>query len=104
MAKYCGNLGFAVQTETSPGIWEDTITEKPYTGDLLRFGRKSQQSGGVNDNPVITNEISILCDAYLNENLYALRYVTFMGVKWKVDAIGVDYPRMTLTLGGLWNG
>lgn len=104
MAKYHGFIGFAVQTETSPGIWTEQITEHEYSGDLLRFNRKAQSSGNTNDNLVITNEISIIADAYLNENLYAVRYVTFMGCKWKVDSVSIDYPRMTLSLGGIYHG
>lgn len=102
MAKFHGRIGFAVQTETSPGIWTEQITEREYGGDLLRFNRKAQSSGGVNDNLMITNEVSIIADAYLNENLYAIRYVTFMGAKWKVDSVSVEYPRLNLTLGGLY--
>lgn len=102
MAKFHGKIGFAVQTETSPGIWTGQITEREYGGDLLRFNRKAQSSGGVNDNLMITNEVSIIADAYLNENLYAIRYVTFMGAKWKVDSVSVEYPRLNLTLGGLY--
>lgn len=102
MAKFHGYIGFAVQTETSPGIWTEQITEREYGGDLLRFNRKAQSSGGVNDNLTINNEISIIADAYLNENLYAIRYVTFMGSKWKIDSISVEYPRLTLSLGGLY--
>ena len=102
--KYHGMIGFAVQTETSPGIWTEQITEHEYSGDLLRFNRKIQSSGEKNDKLTITNEISIIADAYLNENLYAIRYITFMGCKWSVDSVLVDFPRMNFTLGGLYNG
>ena len=102
--KYHGMIGFAVQTETSPGIWTEQITEHEYSGDLLRFNRKIQSSGEKNDKLTITNEISIIADAYLNENLYALRYITFMGCKWSVDSVSVEFPRMNFTLGGLYNG
>ena len=102
--KYHGRIGFAVQVESSPGVWTEKITEHEYSGDLLRFSRKTQPSGNVNDDITINNEISIIADAYLNENLYAIRYATFMGCKWKVDSLGIDYPRITLSLGGLYNG
>lgn len=104
MAKYHGFIGFAEQIETSPGIWTEQITEHEYSGDLLRFSRKVQSGSGTNDDLTINNEISIIADAYMNENLYAIRYITFMGAKWKVDSVSVDYPRMTLSLGGLYHG
>ena len=104
MAKYHGMIGFAEQTETSPGIWTEEITEHDYSGDLLCFNRRTQGSGKVNDDMTINNQISIIADAYLNENLYAIRYVTFMGGKWKIESVNVEYPRMIFTLGGLYHG
>lgn len=105
MAKFHGFIGFAgEQTETSPGIWTEGITDKEYSGDLLRFNRRVQGSGKVNDDMTISNQISVIADAYLNENLYAARYVTFMGAKWKIESVEVDYPRMIFTLGGIYNG
>ena len=105
MAKFHGIIGFAGdQTETSPGIWTEGITEREYVGDLLRFNRRTESSGKVNDDMKISNQISIIADAYLNENLYAIRYVTFMGGKWKIESVEVEYPRMIFTLGGLYHG
>ena len=104
MAKFHGFIGFAEQTETSPGIWTEEITEHEYSGDLLRFNRRTQGSGKVHDDMTINNHISIIADAYLNENLYAIRYVTFMGGKWKIESVDVEYPRMIFTLGGLYHG
>lgn len=105
MAKFHGIIGFAGdQTETSPGIWTEGITEREYAGDLLRFNRRTESSGKVNDDMKISNQISIIADAYLNENLYAIRYVTFMGGKWKIESVEVEYPRMIFTLGGLYHG
>lgn len=105
MAKYHGFIGFAgEQTETSPGVWTEGITEKEYSGDLLQFNRRTQNSGKVNDDMTITNQISIIADAFLNNNLYAVRYVTFMGGKWKIDSVNVEFPRMIFSLGGLYHG
>lgn len=103
--KYHGKIGFAgEQIETQPGIWTEGITEREYGGDLLRFSRRSQDSGKINDDMTISNQISVVADAYLNENLYRVRYLTFMGGKWKIDSVDVEYPRLTFTLGGLYHG
>ena len=70
MAKFHGIIGFAGdQTETSPGIWTEGITEREYAGDLLRFNRRTENSGKVNDDMKISNQISVIADAYLNKNL-----------------------------------
>ena len=90
--------------ETVPGVWTEKITEREYFGDVIRNSRRLQNSGNLNDNVTISNEISILSDPYAINNFHSMRYVEFMGAKWKVSDIEVQYPRLLLTLGGLYNG
>lgn len=104
MAKWYGKIGFCVTEETEPGIWEDTVVEKSYYGDLLSDFRKLQNSGGVNDDINIANKISIISDLFVNQNFQSIYYVEFMGTKWKVTNVEVLYPRLILTLGGVYNG
>ena len=103
MAKFYGVIGFAETVETDPGIWEEKIVERSYSGDLIRNIRKLQSSTSVNDNIVISNEISIVADPYAEQNMYAMRYVTFKGNKWKIESVDVNYPRLTLSIGGVYN-
>lgn len=102
MAKFYGVIGYAQTVETEPGIWEEVITERNYYGELNRNSRNLQTSGNVNDNINISNEISILADPYANEHIYSMRYVEFMGAKWKVNNVEVKYPRLILSVGGLY--
>lgn len=104
MAKFYGVIGFASTVETDPGIWEETITERHYYGDVVRNMRMLQTpSSTVNDNVNISNEISIVADPYAELNVYAMRYVEFKGNKWKITNADINYPRITLTIGGLYN-
>lgn len=103
MAKYYGNIGFSETVETEPGIWEDVITVRPYYGDLIRNFRKLENSSGINDNVNVSNEISILSDPYANQNFHSIKYIEFMGTKWKVNNIEVQYPRLILSIGGVYN-
>lgn len=103
MAKFYGNIGFAESLETEPGVWVQEFTSRPYYGDLVRNFRKLENSGGVNDNINISNEISIVSDPYANQNFHLIKYVEFMGTKWKVSNVEVQYPRLILTVGGLYN-
>lgn len=103
MAKYCGKIGFATTKETKPGVWQEQITERLYYGDMTRNTRRLQTSGNLNDNIVIANELSIVADPYANENFHAMRYVEFMGTKWKITSVEVQYPRLILTLGDGYN-
>ena len=104
MAKYCGNIGFAETAETRPGVWEDKITEYVYYGDLSRNSRRLQSGSNLNDNINIANNISIVADPYANKNFHKIRYVEFMGTKWKVSDVEVQFPRLILTLGDVYNG
>jgi len=104
MDKFYGEIGYATTVETSPGIWEEQLSTRNYYGDVIRNVRKLQTSGSVNDNINVSNIISILADPFANENFHAIRYVVYMGSKWKVTDVDVKYPRLNLTLGGLYNG
>lgn len=106
MAKFCGKVGFVQTVETFPGsgVYEERATERFYYGDLLQNTRRLQSSDKVNDDINISNEISIVADPYIRENFHSMRYVVFMGSKWKVSNVDVQYPRLNLTLGGLYNG
>ena len=105
MAKFYGNIGFAEPLEVEPGIWDDSnVTVRPYYGDLVRNFRRLESSGGVNDDVNISNEISIIADPYANQNFHSIRYVEFMGAKWKITNVEVQHPRLILTVGGVYNG
>lgn len=104
MAKFYGAIGFATLTETDPGVWKEQIVKHNYYGDLLQNSRRLQSADQLNDNINVTNEISIVADPYANANFHSIRYVEFMGTKWKVSNVKVQYPRLILTLGGVYNG
>lgn len=102
MAKFYGNIGFLDTIETDPGVWEETYTVKPYYGDLVRNTSRWQTSDKVNDNVTINNSISIVADPYASENFQKMRYVEFLGAKWKIESAEVQYPRIILSIGGEW--
>lgn len=104
MGKFCGTVGYAVMKETSPGVWEEQIAGRKYFGDLVRNTRRLESSGNVNDDINIANEISIVADPFAYENFHAMRYVEFMGAKWKITGVDASQrPRLILTIGGLYN-
>lgn len=104
MAKWYGKIGYAESVKNEPGDWDEEIVERSYLGDLIRNTRALQNSGGVNDNINISNQISILADPYATQNFHSMRYAEFMGTKWKITNVEVLYPRLNLTLGGVYNG
>ena len=103
MAKFYGVIGYVQTVETKPGVWREVITERPYFGDLIRSTSRYQSASELNDNLNITNEISIVADQFANENFYTMLYVAFMGAKWKITNVEVQYPRLLLTIGGVYH-
>ena len=103
MAKFSGIIGFSYTKETAPDVWKEEIVEKKYLGDVTRNFSQRKSSSNLNDDIDISNAISIVADPYVNQNLHAIRYVVFMGVKWKVTNIEVQYPRLLLSIGGVYN-
>lgn len=104
MAKWYGVIGYATTVETSPGVWEEQITERNYYGELNRNSRRLQTADQLNDNISVSNEISIIADPYANQNFHAMRYVEYMGTRWKITNVEVSFPRLNLTVGGVYNG
>lgn len=104
MAKFYGKVGYANDVETEPGLWEPTIVERPYYGELTRNTSKFQLSSAVNGEVNVSNEISIVADPYATMNFHKIRYVEFMNEKWNITSVEVKRPRLILTIGGVYNG
>lgn len=104
MGKFYGKVGYGETVETSPDIWEEQIVERAYYGDVLKNSRQWEKGEGLNDNLRINNSISVVADAYAYENFANIRYVEWMGAKWKVTNVEVHRPRLIFTLGGVYNG
>ena len=102
--RYYGKVGYVKSVETRPGVWQDSeIVERLYYGEVLRYSRRWQGADQLNDNLTITNQISILADPYAYEHFSDIKYVYWMNTKWKVPTVEVNYPRLILTLGEVYN-
>lgn len=106
--RFYGAVGYAASTETSPGVWEDVITEKTYYGDVIRNSRRLETPVLVppetSANLALENSFSILADAEAYVNFMNIRYVEWEGTRWVVTNVEVRRPRLILTVGELWNG
>ena len=99
-----GPIGYITQKEISPGVWDEVVVEKSYRGDITRNNRRWEASEYKNDNLTISNYLSIIADPFLYENSSTIRYVLWLGVRWKVINIEIERPRLILTLGEVYNG
>lgn len=108
MSKWSGKIGFAEYSERldgtrGTGIWEEVIIEHQYYGDFLKNYRTLNKDAQINNDVDISNQISFVADPYAYENFHKIRYAEFMGTKWRVASVEVQYPRLIASLGGLYN-
>ena len=105
MAKFHGNIGFVEQYNSKPGVWSsERIVEREYYGDVLSsyFSARST-SETTNDELTLSNQISIVANKYAFENFQFMKYIVHMGVKWEITKVDVQYPRLVLSIGGVYN-
>ena len=104
MAKFYGPIGFGITTETAPGVWTPSIEEREYSGDVLQNYRKTSPGESTNDDLDVSNRVSILADPYAINHFHTIKYVKWLGAYWKVPNVEVRFPRLILTIGGVYNG
>lgn len=105
MTKWFGKIGYSETVETRPGVWmlQDTIRE--YYGDVKRNAtRWSGNPDTTNDDLTVNTQISIVADPFAIDKFYSMKWIEFMGTKWKITNVDPQFPRLVLTLGGVWNG
>lgn len=105
--KYCGMIGYdlTVEDPDEPGVWRPNFIERKAKGDVLDLSTRWQaDKDSANDDIVLTKKISIMMDPFVEANFSHIRYATYKGVKWRVESARPVYPRIELTLGGVYNG
>lgn len=104
MAKVYCKIGYAPSfVQTAPGVWTEKLVVKNYYAELIRNTRHLESSGQINDNINISNRFSIVADPYARENFHTMLWIEYMGSKWKIVDVDVQYPRLILMVGGLYN-
>lgn len=103
--KWFGKVGFSVTEPQEEGsdIMVHNDVERPYFGELTRLSSKWETSGYKNDDKNLNTEISIVSDPFAIDHFNNISYAYFMGVKWKVTAVELQYPRLILSVGGEYN-
>lgn len=105
MEKFYGKIGFTNTTEVRPGIWtEGSPIERYYYGNIIKNDRRWEKAENINDDFNINCQISIISDSFAINNIYKMKYVELFNSLWKITSANVSYPRVILTLGGVYNG
>ncbi len=102
--KYYGKIGFRSTSEGKPSVWEEEIVEHSYYGDVIRNTKRFQGSDHINENLDINNQISIVADPFARNHFHEMIYVKWMGAVWKITSVEVQFPRLLLSIGGVYNG
>lgn len=103
--RYAGIIGFGETVEIEPGAWSLKITERPYYGDVKTNSRRwVEQNASTNDDLTLGNSFSVIADSFAYENLSAMRYITYLGEKWKITGVQIERPRISITIGDVWSG
>lgn len=100
--KFSGRVGIATVSETSLGVFEETIEPRDCRGDLIRLTRR------MNTSPVVPglsmgNTFSFIADPYTLDNFLNIRYIEWRGVKWAATSVELQRPRILVTVGGGYN-
>jgi hypothetical protein len=105
MAKWFGKIGYSETVETKPGVWTPQDTVREYYGDVKRnTTRWAGNSDSTNDDLTVNSQISIVADPFAIDKFYSMKWIEFMGTKWKITNVEPRFPRLLLTLGGEWHG
>lgn len=105
MARWHGKVGYTVTAKVEAGLYEEEeVMVREYSGDYSGFAWQNQNSGGINDNLVISGTVSVVADQFAYQNCSNISYVEVEGIKWKVTKIEPQHPRLILSLGGVYNG
>ena len=101
--RYHGKIGYLDTVETKPGLFEEQLIFKPYYGDVVRNSKRNASTDTVNEKIVVSNQLSIVADPYAQNHFFLIRCAEWQGALWNVSEVEVQYPRLILTLGGLYH-
>jgi len=104
MAKFLAKIGFFKQVETRSGVWTEEIVERSYYGNIVKQMIRHKEGEGLLDDLTTDNRLSIVADPYAQQKFHAMRYIEWMGARWRITSVEVQYPRLILTVGGVYNG
>lgn len=105
MAKFYGAVGYVKPVEVRPGYWQDEVYEYDHFGDVPEYiSRWTTNSNSTNDDLSLNNQVSIVATPFAQHNFPYIKYIKIMDTYWKVTSVKLQYPRLLLTIGGVYNG
>ena len=82
----------------------DEVIGRDYYGDVVKNTRQYRSDDVVNGNVAVSNSISLVADDFAIEHFLDIKYVIWHCGYWIVTSVSVQYPRLVLDIGGVYNG
>lgn len=102
--RFFGEVGYVTTESDGHGVFRPTPTERSYYGDVQTLSSRWQSTEHLNDDISVNHRISVIADPYALQNFPYIKYVRWLGTCWTVSTVEVEYPRLILSLGGVYNG
>ena len=102
--RFYGEIGYAPTEIDDYGVARTKLIKRNYYGNVLDLGSRWKETENLHDDITVSHRISVLADPFAIENFPYIKYVKWLGTKWSVKAVSVEYPRLILSLGGVYNG
>lgn len=102
--KFCGTIGFITTVQKAKSVYVPEVVERKYYGDVIKNVSRWDESNSANDNLNVNNRISIISDPYAQQNFSSMKYAVWNNARWKITSAEVQFPRIILTIGGVYNG
>ncbi len=87
----------------NPGVFPSTEVEYKVFGDYFSEKMNATHGAYVSDNISMSNRISIRAPKHLFDEVETIRSLKIKNTLWRISNIELQYPRMIITLGGLYN-
>lgn len=101
--RYSGEIGYYETEEVKPGYFKEKLIFRKAYGDVLRNTKRDQTSSTINEKLTISNSISVVADPYAREHYFNIRCAKWENCLWEVKSVEIQWPRLVLELGGIYN-
>lgn len=104
MSRFHGIIGYIYTEEVRPGVWEEVTVERKYYGNMTKKATSWSYGDSRIPNYELSTVLSVVADPFGFNHYNHIRYIAYMGQLWTVKNVDVQYPRIELTIGGIYNG
>lgn len=102
--RWFGKIGFGTEVDKGYGNVEKEPIEKQYYGELTRSSQKNQYGqSSTNAEITLNNELQIVADKWALTHIHDMIYAEIAGAKWNILSVEEHYPRLYLSIGGVYH-